>query len=240
MQPAKKNNPELKLRLDSFTAECLGYPAYMVMLEGEDDLQDFQMALKNLNDPKALVVIKTAMDAAKLDFAKLIENSITFGKQNPENKPVTETIYESQPEDEQTCLDIVERSVTQSRMQNDSQIPSGAGQLFNRHWIENCFKGRASKIYVWKANPDSKATGFCALIEKSDHVVVDYIAVDSDHQGKGIGGTLMQAAESYAASLKKLLYVTTQQKNEKACGLYKSLGFDIKTRLNCFHLHIGQ
>lgn len=48
---------------------------------------------------------------------------------------------------------------------------------------------------------DDRVVGVIVLIGASDHVLVDNVAVDPDHQHRGIGRALFAYAEAYATAL---------------------------------------
>lgn len=54
---------------------------------------------------------------------------------------------------------------------------------------------------VWVKRVDSKLLGSIALIERTDHLLIESIAVDPTHQGGGIGRFLLDFAKIRASEL---------------------------------------
>jgi ribosomal protein S18 acetylase RimI-like enzyme len=56
---------------------------------------------------------------------------------------------------------------------------------------------RAARVFV---ADDDGVVGLIVLVATPDHVLIENVAVDPDHQRAGIGRALMSLAEGYAAS----------------------------------------
>lgn len=85
-------------------------------------------------------------------------------------------------------------------------------------------KIRKSDVFV--AVDDGEVVGLIVLIVAEDHLLVENVAIDPEHQGKGIGRSLMALAETYAAdrSIPELRLYTNAAMAENL-ALYPRLGY---------------
>jgi ribosomal protein S18 acetylase RimI-like enzyme len=78
------------------------------------------------------------------------------------------------------------------------------------------------------ANVGKKTVGFVSFVEDEDNLIIVALAVQTEHQGLGIGHALIEKVESEARrQQKKKLLVSTSNDNLPALGFYQSLGFQI-------------
>jgi dTDP-4-amino-4,6-dideoxy-D-galactose acyltransferase len=106
-------------------------------------------------------------------------------------------------------------------------------------WIEKSVKREiADEILVYSENEDEK--GFITLVIKKNKGSIGLIAVDEKERGKSVGKKLVQAALLYFNEKKiNIVEVVAQIENRGACRFYKSLGFEIKSIVNIYHLWIN-
>ncbi len=81
------------------------------------------------------------------------------------------------------------------------------------------------QLYV--AEVDREVAGFVVFYHRSDHVHLENVAVSPAHQGKGVGGRLMEFVEQ--ETLKRGLATVELYTNVKMTGnltLYPALGYE--------------
>jgi ribosomal protein S18 acetylase RimI-like enzyme len=85
-------------------------------------------------------------------------------------------------------------------------------------------KLRKSDVFV--AVDDGEVVGLIVLIATENHLLIENVAIDPEHQGKGIGRSLMALAETYAAdrSIPELRLYTNAAMAENL-ALYPRLGY---------------
>jgi len=85
-------------------------------------------------------------------------------------------------------------------------------------------KLRKSDVFV--AVDDGGVVGLIVLIATENHLLIENVAIDPEHQGKGIGRSLMALAETYAAdrSIPELKLYTNAAMAENL-ALYPRLGY---------------
>ena len=79
---------------------------------------------------------------------------------------------------------------------------------------------------VWVAEDGGNIAGLVVLIAHDDHVLVDNLAVEPSHQGRGIGRQLLAFAEEHARGLgldEMRLYTHVKMTENQA--IYARLGY---------------
>ena len=84
-------------------------------------------------------------------------------------------------------------------------------------------KTRRGEVFV---ADDGAVAGLIVLVERTDHLLVENVAVDPARQGTGIGRTLLEYAESHAAAhgLRELGLYTNEAMTENL-AFYPRLGY---------------
>lgn len=123
---------------------------------------------------------------------------------------------------------IAAKAFRYSRFHSDPGISHAQANLSRVQWVINSCQGRAQKVFV--AQKRNKAIGFVlcrgGLSSKTKKIgVIDLIAVDPAHKGKGLGRELVKAAVEFYAKRKLDLIVGTQAKNIPSVNLYIKTGF---------------
>lgn len=125
-----------------------------------------------------------------------------------------------------------------SRFNVDPNFKNGEFEKLYMEWISKSVqKEIANEVLVYYENGDEK--GLITLVLEGSIGSIGLLAVDEKERGKSIGKKLVQAALMYFKEKKAdIVEVVTQIENKGACGFYKSLGFDEKSRVNIYHLWI--
>jgi ribosomal protein S18 acetylase RimI-like enzyme len=142
--------------------------------------------------------------------------------------------------DDQNCIvSVAQNSFVYSRFHLDSSVDNCQADLIKRKWVENFYSGQRGD-YMIVACFKSKPVGFAQIICKNDTLIIDLIAVDSAHHGRGLASLMITFAESLALdqtlNVKKLV-VGTQLANQPSISLYEKLGFRLCHSEYIFHYH---
>lgn len=79
---------------------------------------------------------------------------------------------------------------------------------------------------VWIADDAGAVAGILILVPQPDHLLLENVAVDPAHQGRGIGRQLLRVAETRAAQLRlPELRLYTQQGMTENVELYGRFGY---------------
>lgn len=123
-----------------------------------------------------------------------------------------------------------------SRFKTDEMFRNDEFERLYKEWILKSINRKiADDVLVYKHMDTIK--GFLTYKIKDSHIQIGLIAVNENYSGEGIGKSLMYSLEHIAFE-KQIDYVlvSTQQKNEKACLFYTSLGYKIKSIQPIHHL----
>jgi dTDP-4-amino-4,6-dideoxy-D-galactose acyltransferase len=125
-----------------------------------------------------------------------------------------------------------------SRFKMDKKFVNNEYEKLYSEWINKSVnKEIADEILVYYIDEEEK--GFVTLSMKNETGSIGLIAVDEKERGHSIGKELMKAAFSTFKEKDIInIEVATQKANTRACEFYKSLGFEIGTVENIYHLWI--
>jgi len=126
-----------------------------------------------------------------------------------------------------------------SRFKTDPNFQNAEYDKLYMEWIEKSVKREiADEVLVYSENEDEK--GLITLGFKENSGSIGLLAVDEKERGKSIGRKLVQSALLYFREKKvNIVEVVTQSKNKGACEFYKSMGFEVKSIVNIYHLWIS-
>ena len=144
------------------------------------------------------------------------------------------------PSQHEAVLDIAGSAFLYSRFHLDPQITHEAANAIKRAWIGNYIAGnRGERLMV--ALQEEEPVGFVAVLgtELNGQTcrVIDLIAVDPRHQGRGIGKALVSSFAQWHAEECDLLRVGTQAANVASMRLYETCGFSVDETSYVMHAH---
>lgn len=131
------------------------------------------------------------------------------------------------------CRRIAATALRFDRFHADPRIEDNVADLLKSDWIENDLRGRADVVFVAEVN--DRVAGFCAMLLRPEHAVIDLIAVDPGRQGSGLGRALVSAALERYRALVPVMQVGTQAANPSSLAFYRSLGFKEIKRAETWH-----
>lgn len=198
---------------------------------------------EKLLDGYDLVYLFTSTVSSEIDAmickegAFLVDQKITYAKEvnnfSPHELP-NQIRYYSGPLTTE-LLELAIESGHESRFKKDSRLQPKFTLLY-KTWIEKSLTGEmADVVIVYETEQSIKA--FITLKKKDTYGQIGLIAVNQDSQGKGIGKTLMLAAENWYLSENLVTAkVITQKTNTIACNLYEKSGYSIESKEFVYHL----
>lgn len=144
-----------------------------------------------------------------------------------------------------TDLPTLERIVSVSHrfshFFNEPGWPEGAGQAIFGEWMRKALEGQADKILVTEDH--GRILGFVSLMlaraiqDFCGHAVgvLDFICVDPETQGRGVGRMLMESAFAWCQEVAPALELRTMLDNHRASAWYQRLGFRLVGADHHFH-----
>ena len=167
----------------------------------------------------------------------LVNKKVTYSKKIIGNVSFAESVTEFKsdyPTDK--LIELAIESGRYSRFNIDKKIPRSKFEELYKEWIINSVnKKLAKEVFIYQEN--EIIAGFVTLGEKKSRAEIGIIAVDNNYRGKGIGKSLMFAAENWFAGKKyNEIRVVTQGDNLPACRLYESCGYKTDNVEYFYHL----
>jgi len=217
------------------------------VLNSRNKLSDLKSILEELEKEKIDLAYFTSKspisDASKIisgNFEiKFVDERATFLKKIGNKREYDLNISEYKEEEvTPELLKLAIESGVYSRFKIDEKIPNSRFEELYRLWMINSVSKKISDaVLVYK--DAEKIIGFVTIGKKNERGNIGIIAVDAAGRGKGIGKSLVKAAEYYCSNVGlNELQVVTQKINIPACSLYKKCGFDLESTV-CFY-HIWQ
>ncbi|MDP4285617.1 MAG: GNAT family N-acetyltransferase [Bacteroidota bacterium] len=131
-------------------------------------------------------------------------------------------------------INLAIQSGIYSRFNIDSRISRVKYEELYRQWIVNSVNKKFAKEVLVCYGNDS-ILGFITVGEKNLIADIGLIAVDANYRGKGIGKSLIYAAENWFIQHNyKQVQVITQTDNLSACKLYENCGY-MKNKIEYFY-----
>jgi len=126
-----------------------------------------------------------------------------------------------------------------SRFKIDPNFHNSEYERLYLEWIEKSVQRKiADEVLVYCEN--EKEQGLITLGIKEYSGSIGLLAVDEKERGKSIGRKLVLSALVYFREKKvNIVEVVTQNRNIGAFRFYKSLGFEVKSIVNIYHLWIN-
>ncbi len=140
------------------------------------------------------------------------------------------------PDDRAAVVSLARRAFVCSRFHLDPAIPGRIADEIKARWADNWFTGRRGDAMA-VAVADGAIAGFCLLLHGRDGtLMIDLIAVDPDHRGRGIAGAMIAFAQREGRGFSEIR-VGTQVANLASVRCYERLGFRLQSSQYVFHYH---
>lgn len=174
-------------------------------------LSDFELQLENYEN---------TFSEAKVSFVKKISN-----KNELDLKIVS---IDDSKTDIETLYNLAFESGKNSRFLLDTNFKLNDFHRLYKIWIDNSVSRKiANDVLIYEQ--EGQAIGFVTYKISGKNATIGLIAVDSNSQGKGIGGKLVNHLESvlHQKAIESLI-IPTQLTNLQACNFYKKQGYSIE------------
>jgi dTDP-4-amino-4,6-dideoxy-D-galactose acyltransferase len=202
---------------------------------------EFNNAIELLKRRRFQLIYCVCRDQESESFARvmgqLVDKKVVYHKVfNHEVLPAGNNIEEYlEEEPSQKLYDLAIQSGLYSRFKIDTKLSDGKFDELYKAWIRNStLKKMAFKVLISKENDD--LVGMITLGEKDGRADIGLLAVDCKYRGKGIGKSLIIAAENEFKKIFKEGQIVTQKDNLPACNLYEKNGYKIEKVEAIYHI----
>ncbi|MDB3905283.1 GNAT family N-acetyltransferase [Crocinitomicaceae bacterium] len=199
---------------------------------------------KDLNNYDLVYIFsKTRLDG--LDN-KLVDTKLTFDLE-VNHSIIQEILYQNEQVSEfninihdfNSLKKLALLSGIYSRFKRDKNLPSNSFYNLYTLWIKKLINLESpDKVFVYTLpGHNEQVIGFLSIKIENGIGTIGMIAVDNNHQGLGIGRSLLNKSLIYLKkSNVQLLKVSTQLINTSAVSFYNKLSFDESSRKYIYHI----
>jgi ribosomal protein S18 acetylase RimI-like enzyme len=172
----------------------------------------------------------SALGFRPVDTGMTLEGKVIAGARS---EPAS--VREARPEDRAGVTALARRGFSQSRFHLDPDIPKSLADEIKAQWAGNYFAGKRGDHMI-VCDGERGLAGFLQLLDADDgSLVIDLIAVDADHRGRGLGTAMIRKAAGLSRNGR--MRVGTQAANTGSLNLYENLGFRTVASAYVMHLH---
>jgi RimJ/RimL family protein N-acetyltransferase len=228
------------LLADQFIGDILGKPAWRVTEPGEVTREllsagpdGFAYAKVDCADITSIIALE------KLEF-NLIDTNTQFNRSNMEPWSGVELqagydVRFADPADAAEVEQVAATSFVCTRFHLDPLISDNMANNIKRHWAGNYFKDRRGNWMV-VLTCRGNIVGFLQLLSKNGTIIIDLIAVDKTHQGRGLAAGMIEFAAKQCGEWSRM-QAGTQLSNIPSTRAYEKLGFRMCGSSYIFHYH---
>lgn len=228
------------LQEDSFIENFLGKPAWRVTAPGEVAAEAFQDGPDSFAYAKVGCTDIEGIKALEAVGFNLVDTNTQFDRSRDGAWPEVKLadgygVRRAEPGDAEAVEKVAAGSFVYTRFHLDPLVSDQMASDIKGQWAGNFFKGQRGD---WMVVPtfEGKVVGFNQLLSKDDTLIIDLIAVDPEHQGKGLATAMIKFAMENCGDWQRML-VGTQVSNIPSMRTYEKLGFRMCGSSYVFHYH---
>lgn len=224
-----------RLEPDAWLAAQLGLPAHRLHVESVPETAPAW--------PEGFVWAR--VPAAALDTVawltghgfRLVDTTVTLVRTALPMAPAAggAALRRARPIDRPRVAAIAHDAFGQGRFFADPAIGVAAARRLKRSWVESFFAGaRGTDMIVVES--EGEAAGFLLVIAGADAGIIDLVAVDERHRGRGFARAMIAEALRLLPD-RPLWRVGTQLANIASLRLYTGIGFVPESAAHVVHRH---
>ncbi len=166
--------------------------------------------------------IEADEDLIKANFLP-IETLVTLERALPKSEVMPSGVRVAIDGDIEESLLIARTAFKYDRFHADARVPNEAADRLKEKWVANGFSGRSDTVLVVEIG--GSVVGFSTCMVNGDAAIIDLIAISPNHQGRGVGKSLVQGVIATYAGRSRVIRVGTQDANMHSLKLYHSCEF---------------
>lgn len=218
---------------DPWLSEVMGSAVWSVAGPGE-------------GTPHGPAMLQARVPAADVETARAlcaegfypVDMALTLRRDAGAGPPPALPVRPARADERDAVGDLSGRAMTTSRFSLDPGIPEAVAGRVKREWASNCVAGLRG-VGVTVVEREGQLAGFLAALDAGGVRVIDLVAVDPAHQGRGVGRALVADFLMRHGPSADGLAVTTQASNGPSLALYESMGFRLSGAAWALHRHIA-
>lgn len=222
---------EVSVASDAWLTRQLGIPASHLVGTDPTELPVDPSFIDARVPTSDLVVLNRLEDCG----FRVIDTAVTLERPDRDVGVGMEPASFAEPGDAEPVGRIAATALTQSRFHLDPLVPDTVACSLKAAWAGSFFSGDRGDWMV-VARSAGAVVGFLQLLDRPDALVIDLIATDRAHQGRGMGAAMVSFAAAHCGSA-PALRVGTQAANIGSLRFYGSLGFRIVSTDYVLHRH---
>jgi GNAT superfamily N-acetyltransferase len=239
-----EDNTAMRLIKDVFITEHLGKPAYSLKVHSEVASKEISECIENeIGNGAAFVQskidthqVKLLWELEKAGFC-LADTNLQLALKAAHSKGISESPISriARDGDIDAVRDIAGKAFRYSRFHMDPFIPGKTANVIKEEWACNFFKGNRGDAMV-VAEKNKEIAGFLLLLKNKRQLIIDLIAVDSKHRGKGYAKEMIAFSLHILPSF-PVMITGTQAANLISLKMYQNMGFKVVSSSYVLHRH---
>lgn len=235
---------------DQWLTGVIGRNVYRIIVNddfiksvGDKTYNEYKQLVELQSSPVFLFSKVSVLSLTQIKFLEklyfnLIETNIVFSKPVSTNEKYIGKceLRFAISEDQEQVANIAMGNFIYSRFHMDKVIPLDVANKIKAEWVSNFFLGKRGD-YMIVAMVDGVVAGFLQILcDNDNNLVIDLIAVDKQHRGKGVATDMITYAQTQLKQFNNIS-AGTQVANTPSMNLYEKIGFRISGAQYVFHYH---
>ena len=216
--------------------DFFGYPVGKIDLTDSSEF-NLKVFLNEIDIYKLVYIFSNSQ--ISVNKALHVDSKVIFSK-SLYNTDIQElrycNLYESGKHNYEQLEFLAVESGKYSRFKIDPNFVNNEFERLYRKWISVSVR-KLNAIETLLYTEQNQIIGLVTIGKKNEKLAeIGLVAVNPNHQGKGIGSKLIADAEAFALNSGfDTIQVATQQANENAMKLYKRNGYNIEKIIHVYH-----
>ena len=164
-----------------------------------------------------------------------IDTKLTYSKKISARPNNFSYIHSTSNDFEGSLIKLAKSAGLYSRYNLDKHLNSKFEKMYEIWMKKSLNRELANEVlaYIYK----NKFCGIVTIKERLKNAEIGLIAVDNNFQRNGIGSQLLQYVENWAFKRNlENIFVSTQERNLKACKLYEKNKYSVKDKTFIYHI----
>ena len=228
------------LEADQFIGDILGKPTWRVTEPAKVTPDMFRAGPDGFAYAKVGCADITSIKALEKAGFNLIDTNMQFDRTNMKPWPAVGLspgydVRFAILADALAVEKVAATNFVYSRFHLDPLISEPMANEIKSHWVGNFFKDKRGNCMV-VLTCRGETVGFLQLLSENDTIIIDLIAVDKTHRGRGLAAGMIEFTAKQCGEWSRM-QAGTQISNIPSTRVYEKLGFQMCGSSYIFHYH---